>query len=367
MQEWSWYRTARCRATFRIFPALAAFVVIFCLSILSQATAQVQNTCEGSTDYSRCLWSARGEPNIESYEVENSKAIRIVGFVALRYEKSVMVEFRHDRYGRSWLSMFDPLGPGRLVVPIENSDWSNALSQWKKFSATQAEFKRQKVIDEKKQQEEENKTGVRTVMVCADGSDVEIDTALDGAVAHLSASDCFNDEADSYLDDVRTLAYSLIPYCANLIEKVSSFCLALDGDKFAAAEAMNLATSVKLADCDKNEPSASLLPLLSPDAVLRVNGNADVKGAAAVARAWESFACQAKMHGAPPQIVEARGQYVRIVGSLGIERSEKLPQSNLSSPKFFDAITVEQWKRNDAGKFELISWEIGAFVQEKDQ
>ncbi len=362
------YPNVRRGAAVRALLPLVALFVAIGLSYTSQAAAQTPVACEDSPNNFDCPWVARGQPKIDFSVQENNQVIRILGIVALRYEKSVMVEFRRDKFGQSWLTMFDPLSPDRnLVVPIEDAAWFNTLSRWKNFAATQAEFDRQKATHEKKQQEEEKKKGFRTVVVCADGSDVEIDTALDGRVAHLSASDCLNDEVDIYLNDVRALAYSLIPYCADLIAKASSICLALDGDKFAAAEVLNLATSVKLSGCDESGPSASLLPLLAPDAILRVNGGADIKGPTAVARAWESFACQAVMYETAPKIVEARGQYARMVGSLVTERPEKLQQSNLSNPKFFDAVSVEQWKRNDKGRFELTSWEIGPFVQQEDQ
>jgi hypothetical protein len=269
-----------------------------------------------------------------------------------------MVEFRHDGLGENWMTFRDPASAkGAIRLPIGGKTWKTILAILKAFQTEQADFQIRHA--------KELREGKSTV-VCTDGSDVSVDSSVDGTVLHYEADSCENDSVYRFIDSTRTLAYSQIPYCAEKRLQWPELCLSLDGDKFSAAGVLARFLTIDPGDCEHNAPSRSVLPLLAEDAQFRAEGLSVAKGNAAAADAWQKFICSIGA-GANiwPKSVEASPGEVKIVGLVSGTATKPSSGTNTSPDYEVLADSTILWKKDAMGTFRIADWTVGKEVERK--
>ncbi len=306
---------------------------------------------------SRCLWTSYGEPEVNSAQTKGDSVIRVDGGFALYRERSVMVEFRHDALGDNWMTFRNPSSAtGAIRIPIAEKVWQTMLAHLRVFQTEQAAFqvRRAKEVNEGK-----------NTIICTDGAAVSVDSSIDGTVLHHEADSCENDSVYTFLDSIRTLAYSQIPYCAENQLHSPELCLSLDGDKFAAAEVLARFLAIDSGDCEKNAPSRSVLPLLAEDVEFRAAGFPVAKGRVAVAGAWQSFICSMGTGaiGPWPKSVEGSHDEVRLIGSISATTTRPLPNSNMNADYEILAESTLLWRKDQTGIFRIVDWTVGNKVE----
>lgn len=310
--------------------------------------------CTSKNEDSRCVWTFYGEPVPDSKERREDETIRVIGTVALRQGMSVMVEFRRDLNGETWMTFRDPYSSrGRIQIIVPPSAWTETLARWKNFQDTQEKFQVRHARDLAKRE----KSG--ETVVCTDGADVSVDTELDGKTKHLETDDCENNVVDDFIDDIRNLCYAQLPYCADKTLQWAQLCLALDGDKFAATAAVKRAMKIDTGGCNKNEPSLAVSPLLADGAVLRIAGVPDVKGRAAVSAAWQEYVCALLWPLGPwPDSAQGSENAVLITGLIAATAKEATTGPPPTRDIFRHIRSSQTWVRSSNGDYLISEWNI---------
>lgn len=177
---------------------------------------------------------------------------------------------------------------------------------------------------------------------------------------------CEDGLASAFALEAQRAALPLFPVCTSLataqyrsLVHLLAMCARLEGDRMAAATAVNSATEMREVDGDSGV--ADLRRLFASDVAIDWNGRR-VAGAAEAATLWA-----AKAHEGNPTfffVRTARGEdrnRVRITGWL-----RRFVQPAGSEP-YYERAPVEQLWRWRNGPFVLASGTVGAFAREPDR
>lgn len=308
---------------------------------------------------SRCFWMSHGEPAIDSPDTKGDSVIRVDGGVSLRFWLSIMVEFRHDKLGGNWMVFRDPeSNQGAIRLPTSEQVWNSMRANLNTFQAEQAEFQ----VRHKK-----DLATRKDIVVCTDGSDVAVDSVIDGNLLHYEADSCENESVDRFIDTVRGLAYSQIPYCSDKSLQRPQTCLSLEGDKYFAAELLSRYMKIDWSSCDKSDPAVAVFPLLADDVVLREESGNAITGAHNVADAWKKHVCSMGKFpiGPWPVSVVGRGDEVTLVGTTSGATTKPSPESGKNVDYEVSSESTQLWRKDASGTFHIVSWIIGKKIERK--
>lgn len=326
------------------------FAVMFGVAAGPVLAAEPERGCDPDEWGARCRWIAGGAPSLEVIASRGEEVMRFTGEVALRRYLNFMFEVRRDRRGYS-ITARNPEIPGQSIsAPLTAADW-------RLFDRLRAKIERDSIAEaaeaatEDRAREADNaKHGMESVVVCADGAGIEIDTVLQGRIGRMQADDCRNAAVDPFLDRFRAFAQSKIPSCARLDANLRSLCPALTGDRMKAAAFASRLVRQMWVICEPEGGKAAAHAVFADTASLLF------AGVRQSATDMQRLVCERRIYYSPSLIEYSNGM-LTIAGRIDRENDRQLPDGHIVGRD--QTAVYEQVWRIVGRSAKLVKWTIG--------
>lgn len=278
-----------------------------------------------------------------------SEVLRFAGGFALHPSSGFAIEVRRDGSGVVTLTARDPTLPSQAVsAPVSAKVWRAFVALRAQLVAEIAGARRRIAAQDARARRRMAAGGLQTVVVCADGGGLSIDSVLGGRAEHIEGDDCRNAELDPWMETtIPALALANLPGCEALQPSLFGVCAMIGGDRRLAGRFAWRAIEQGHAFCEPNHVVSDLAA-----AEFRTGAANDGSGGRAVdAKAFRAEICGADTYFSPQRIV-AGGGALAVRGKVSRDRDG---HTLLTS--------YRQIWRVDGDGLTLEKWSIGAFAR----
>jgi hypothetical protein len=331
---------------------IAVLVVAACTAGPAQGSDESYQKCrnaQGSDGHGgSCFVDAVGADHAEYLSSQGTELVRMVQWDAF-YNLQVFVDFLSYRPDSHWLVIRSG-GGAAIELPLSRVQWNAVAEDSRKFRSNLYARAPEPVPD--------TKGGVRTVQVCLDPWQAQIEMAHAGKVERHETDGCTDAHGVfGFARDLYDLAVSAAPFCDAIDDKDRKLqhCLALEGDKYQAAALFNASKDLWGTPCtEAGKYERDLSPLFARNSVLRIAGESEVRGDAA----WNTFR----------QLLCSRRANLSNSLFLGGPKPAAIGSvlyvvNNPKDTDYYEAPLNSVWQRGPDGRYTILSLDVGEFVK----
>jgi hypothetical protein len=333
----------------------AGLAIAWLLAAPVDAGEEVFGNCAVLPDRDACLVRAVGADSAEWHAKNGYGLVRLIEWNAFNGVEA-FVDFVRTPQGDSWMIARNT-GGSEISIPISAADWNGIAGDWTKFAAGG--------YDPVPVPEPRPGPGtLEQVTVCTDAWSATVEVAIGGKVVRRSADSCGNQDGE--FDLVRALydkAVGETSFCAKLNERfrILQQCLHLEGDKYEAADIANASEPLWGHVCGRDGVKPKLEALFADTALLRIAGQADIRGRAQVAPALLEFLCD-KSGYLQYELFDGTPQGGRVTGVAGRALERDKPKPDGDQLIYYSAPLDIVWARTKSGELQIVELDIGAFA-----